>query len=124
MFAWVRSFVTSAEVIVIRPTRGSLTSRRTSSESKRLSCSSTRRARGYSRGIVPASGSELAGDDDALEALDLVLDLDVVVALDADAALSAGTNLAGVVLEALQGLEFALEDHDVVAQDADRVVAA
>src|SRR5688572_15163102 len=108
--------------MVIRPTRGSLTSRRTSSASRRFSCSSTRRALGYSRGMT--SGAELAGHLDALEALDLVLDPDVVVALHADAALGAGAHLAGVVLEALQRLELALEDDDIVAQHPDRVVAA
>src|SRR5688572_30298783 len=109
--------------MVTRPTRGSLTSRRTRSESSRLSCSCTRRALGYSRGIVRASGSELSRDLDALEALDLVLDLDVVVALYADAALGAGADLADVVLEALQRFQLSLEDHDIVAQHADRVVA-
>src|SRR6185503_3721079 len=122
--ARVRSPETSVDVIVIRPTRGSLTSRRTRSDRSRLSCSSMRRARGYSRGTAAASGAELAGDLDALEALDLVLHADVVVALDADAALGARADLVGVVLEALERLELALEDHDVVAQDADRVVAA
>src|SRR5262245_47678830 len=110
--------------MVISPTRGSLTSRRTRSESSRLSCSSMRRALRYSRGTASLSRAQLAGDFDALKALDLVLDPDVVVALDADAALGAGPDLVGVVLEPLERFELALEDHDVVTQHADRVVAA
>src|ERR1700741_1710864 len=86
-----------------------------------MSCSSIRRARENSRGML---SSELAGNLDALETLDLVADLDVTVSLDADAALGAGAHLGRVVLEALQRFELALEDHDVVAQHPDRVVAA
>ncbi len=66
---------------------------------------------------------QLARDLDALEALDLVAGLDVVVLLDADAALGAGAHFVDVFLEAAQRFELALEDHDVVAQHADRLVA-
>src|SRR5688572_14911294 len=60
---------------------------------------------------------------DARETLDLVAYLHVVVVLDADTALGAGTNFIDVILEATQRLQSAFEDHHVVAQDADRIVA-
>src|SRR5581483_9738415 len=60
---------------------------------------------------------------DPLEALDLVAGLDVVVLLDADAALHAVAHFVDVLLEAAQRFQFALEDHHVVAQHADRLVA-
>ena len=60
---------------------------------------------------------------DARVALDLVADAHVLVVPHADAALGAGTDLADVVLEAAQGFERSFEDHHVVAQHADRVVA-
>src|SRR6266568_7357169 len=73
---------------------------------------------------VPAfagnAGSELqrAGDFLDLEALDHVADLDVLVILEGHAALIAFTHLADLVLEALQRLQGAVVDHDVVAQEA------
>src|SRR5688572_28301080 len=89
-----------------------------------MSCSSTRRALGYSRGMALASRSELAGDLDALEALDLDLHLHVVVALDANATFGAGAHFGRIILEPLERLELALKDHDVVTQHAHRVVPA
>src|SRR3546814_4216106 len=50
-------------------------------------------------------------------------DLHVVVLLYADTALGAAADLVDVLLEAAQGFQLALEDHGVVAQHADRLVA-
>src|SRR5690606_9070883 len=66
--------------------------------------------------------SERALDFDALEALDHVARLDIVVLLHADAALGTTAHFVNVVLEAAQRFQLALEDHDAVAQDADRLV--
>src|SRR3546814_450188 len=60
---------------------------------------------------------------DALEAFDLVARLDVVVLLHADAAFGVDPDLVNVLLEAAQRFQLALEDHGVVAQHADRLVA-
>src|SRR5690606_22779511 len=60
---------------------------------------------------------------DALEALDLVARLDVVVGLHADAALGIRAHFVDVLLEAAQRFQLALEDHRLVAQHADRLVA-
>src|SRR3546814_1825323 len=54
---------------------------------------------------------------------DLVARLHVVVLLYADTALGAAADLVDVLLEAAQGFQLALEDHGVVAQHADRLVA-
>src|SRR6185312_2347634 len=59
----------------------------------------------------------------ALEALDLVARLDVVVLLHGDAALHAVAHFVDQFLEAAQRFQFALEDHHVVAQHADRLAA-
>src|SRR5581483_4584932 len=71
----------------------------------------------------PFSVSQGSCHLDPLEALDLVAGLDVVVLLDADAALHAVAHFVDVLLEAAQRFQFALEDHHVVAQHADRLVA-
>src|SRR3984885_12231889 len=57
-------------------------------------------------------------------ALDLVVFLDVIVILHADAAFGSGAHFVDIVFEALQGLQGALENDDVVAQHANRKVAA
>src|ERR1700733_6971681 len=57
-------------------------------------------------------------------ALDLVVFLHVVVVLDADAAFGSGAHFVDIVFEALQGLQGALENDDVVSQHANRKVAA
>src|SRR5262249_42803210 len=62
---------------------------------------------------------QLARDFLDLEALDLVALLDVLVALEGHAAFEAFLHLAGLVLEALQGLQRTFVNHDVVAQQAD-----
>src|SRR3546814_4679612 len=80
------------------------------------------RKRGRYGGRTSAA-SERALDFDALEALDLVARLHVVVLLHADTALGAAADLVDVLLEAAQGFQLALEDHGVVAQHADRLVA-
>src|SRR3546814_16279936 len=53
----------------------------------------------------------------------MVARLHVVVLLHADTALGAAADLVDVLLEAAQGFQLALEDHGVVAQHADRLVA-
>src|SRR3546814_10975846 len=80
------------------------------------------RKRGRCGGRTSAA-SERALDFDALEALDLVARLHVVVLLHADTALGAAADLVDVLIEAAQGFQLALEDHGVVAQHADRLVA-
>src|SRR6185437_12807993 len=73
---------------------------------------------------VPSRRSlDRARNLDAREALDLVVDAHVLIVLHADAALGTGTHFVDVILEAPQRLERALEDHDVIAQHADRIVA-
>src|SRR3546814_18435515 len=72
---------------------------------------------------MTSAASERALDFDALEALDLVARLHVVVLLYADTALGAAADLVDVILEAAQGFQLAFEDHGVVAQHADRLVA-
>src|SRR4051794_6674205 len=67
--------------------------------------------------------SQRAGFLDHLETFDLVANLDVGVVLERHAALEAGRDLAHLVLEAAQGLERALVDHDAVAQQPDLVAA-
>src|SRR5690625_2583080 len=64
-----------------------------------------------------------ARDFHALVTFDLVAGPHVVVILDADAALGAGAHFIDIVLETTQGFELALEDHDALAQHANRVVA-
>src|SRR6187455_3448297 len=70
-----------------------------------------------------APASQRPRNFNALVALDLVARLDVVVLLDADAALHPVAHFVDVFLEAAQRFEFALEDHGVVAQHTDRLVA-
>ena len=65
----------------------------------------------------PGPYSVRATSDD-LEDLELVADLEVVEVLERQAALEAGLDLAHVVLEALERVELAVVDHDVVAQHA------
>lgn len=65
---------------------------------------------------------EAASNLDLLEDFDLVADFDVVVALHADTAFHAGTYFRGVILEAAQGFQLALEDNDVFTQYADWTV--
>ena len=60
-----------------------------------------------------------AGDFLDIEALDDVADLDVGVVLERHTALEAFANFLDLVLEALERLERAFVDHDVVAQQAD-----
>src|SRR5579859_5177806 len=105
------------------PARGFSSTRLSMPASSRWICSATRVDRWNSLGIVLYLGSDRARHFHALVALDLVARLHVVVVLHADAALGASTHFAHVVLEAAQRLQGALEDHHVVAQHADRVVA-
>src|SRR5580700_3734262 len=109
---------TLTAVIVTLPTRGSFTSRAISAASTRWISDSMRRLRASLMGL-----RERARNLDPREALDLIVDAHVLVVLHADTALGAGAHLARVVLEAAQRLERAFEDHDVVAQHADRIVA-
>src|SRR5689334_6353534 len=62
-------------------------------------------------------------DFDTREALDLVVHANVLIVLHADTALRSGSHFVHVVLKAAQGFERPFEDHDVVAQNADRIVA-
>src|SRR5215469_9677861 len=64
-----------------------------------------------------------AGDFDALEAFDLIAHLHVVVLLHGDTAFHAVAHFVDEILEAAQRFQFALEDHGVVAQHADRLAA-
>src|ERR1044072_154390 len=73
---------------------------------------------------MPRRGSRTSRRLAARVPLDLVPDAHVVVVLHADTAFGAGAHFVDVVLEATQRLQAALEDHDVVAQHADRIVAA
>src|SRR5476649_2144339 len=57
-------------------------------------------------------------------ALDLIAFLDVVVIFHADTALGSRAYLINVVLEALQGFQSALEYDHIIAQHANREVAA
>src|SRR5690606_6998169 len=96
-----------------------------SSASTRWTCASTRTSRPPPDdfcGIwqLPSDG---ARDFDAREALDLVADTHVLVVLHTDAAFGPGAHLVHVVLEATQRFQRPLEDHHVVAQHPDRVVA-
>src|SRR3954468_21851886 len=60
-----------------------------------------------------------AGDLFDFEAFDDVADLDILVILERHTAFVAVAHLADLVLEALQRLQRAFVDHDVVAQQAD-----
>src|SRR5688500_15175062 len=71
-----------------------------------------------------ANGSYRAGHLNAREAFDLMADAYIVVILDRDAALRTGPHFVHVVLETAQRLECTFEDHHVVAQHPDRIVAA
>src|SRR5690606_19801086 len=67
--------------------------------------------------------SHRSSDLHAGVALDLVADSNVVVVANADAALRTRAHFVDIVLEATKRLELAFEDHDVVAQHADRIAA-
>src|ERR1700681_2980875 len=67
--------------------------------------------------------SQTSCDFDTGVALDLVVFLHIAVVLHADSALGSGAYFVDIVFEALQGLQSALEDDDVVAQHANRKVA-
>src|SRR5262245_46336693 len=123
-FADPRSLATRTSVSVIMPRRGSRTSRRISSLNVCWICCAMRLARGNALFVMSLGSGYRSRHFDARVALDLVADPHVVVVLHADAALGAGTHFVDVVLEATQRLEAALEDHDVVAQHADRIVTA
>src|SRR5579863_1644395 len=110
-------------VIVTLPTRGSFTSRAITSASTRWISPSMRRLRCGSCCVLIACSLQRSGHFHAREALDLVPDTYVLIVLHADPTLRTGADFAGIVLEASQGLERALEDHDVVTQHADRVIA-
>src|SRR5262245_31354620 len=100
--------------------RGSLTSLISNSFTSRWISAPTLSFLEYSRDI----SADLAGDLGPLVALDLIAGLHVVVIANADTALRPGANFADVVLETAQRLERAFEDHDVVAEHADRIAAA
>src|SRR6185437_1887025 len=71
---------------------------------------------------LSSSSLQRPGNLETREALDLIADTDILVVLHPDAALRSGAHLVDIVLEAAQGFESALEDDDVVAQHADRIV--
>src|SRR6185312_3827860 len=135
-FACFKSAATSTDVTVTMPTRGSLTSLRRISARSRWISSATLRLRGVVRcGMFVGAGggeprlprpfpSERARGLDDLVHLELVALLHIVEVLDRQAALEARLHLAHVVLEALQRIELAVVDHDVVAQHADLRAAA
>src|ERR1700761_4972363 len=109
--------------MVTLPMRSSFTSRRRSSVSSRWICSPSRFARGLF--FAMSCGTlERARHLHPRVTLDLIALAHVVVVLHADAALGSGAHLVDVVLEALQRFERPLEDHHVVAQHADREIAA
>src|SRR5882672_11688841 len=74
-------------------------------------------------GTLPPGLLQRADHFDAREALDLVADPHVVVVLHPDTAFGSGAHFVDVFLEAAQRFERAFEDHDVIAQHADRVIA-
>src|SRR5579863_8517636 len=84
--------------------------------------SPTRNDRGFcpdfAIAILAIAGAPLEGAGDLfdLEALDNVALLDVLVVLEGHAALGALAHFADLVLEALQGLQAAFVDDDIVAQ--------
>src|SRR6187399_2107684 len=116
------SGATLTVVIVTLPTRGSRTSRDTSVDNTRCISPSMRPSLcDFALNDFPSL--DAARDFHARVALDLIADAHVLVVLHADTALGAGTHFAGVVLEAAQGFQRALEDHHALAQHADRIVA-
>src|SRR5690349_16679123 len=113
------SAATFTAVIVTLPTRGSFTSRAINSESTRWISASIRLLRCASaKGLL-----QRPSDFDARVALDLVAHPYVLVVLHADTALGTRTHFARFIFEAPQRLERTLENHHVVPQHADRVVA-
>src|SRR5688572_8890889 len=113
-FACAMSAETSTRVTVTMPTRGSLTSVRSKSARSCRICSATRCAR-----CCFIGASQRARDLDDFVHLELVALLHVVEAADRQAALEPGLHLTHVVLEALERVELAVVDDDVVAQHAD-----
>src|SRR3984957_20489004 len=113
-------------VMVTFPTRGSFTSRATSSESTRWISDSIRRVRASATSLASFESSasfqrsrELASG----AALDLVAGANILIVPHADTALHTRPNLTHVVLKAAQRLERALEDHNVFAQNTNGVIA-
>src|SRR5277367_4695553 len=110
--------------MVTLPMRSSLTSRRSKSVNSRWICSPKRRARGLSLFAMVRSALQTARHFHPRVALDLIAFLHVVVVLHADAALGAGAYFVNVILETLQRFQRTLENDHVVAQHADRKIAA
>src|SRR3954452_10651307 len=97
-----RSGATSTWVKLIKPIRGSLTSRRMMSSSSSLRNSPTWRVRLLTVALRFQPSSLCPGDLFAVIELNLVLHLQIVEALEAEAALIAGRDFPDVVLEALE----------------------
>src|SRR5690348_14432342 len=110
-------------VMVIDPTRGSFTSRATSSDSTRCISPSMRRCRCFSAMSLTRALLQRTRHLDTREALDLVVHANVLIVLHADTALGAGPHFVDVVLEAAERLQRAFEDDHVVAEHANRIVA-
>src|SRR5690606_17697895 len=135
IFATLRSPLISTSLTVTSSSRGSLTSVRNSSFSRRCSSAPTRLLLVSCATLDPAMGGgaragsahhvrlQRPSDLSPLVALDLVADLDVVVVAHADAAFGPGAHFRHVVLEAPQRFELTLVDHHVVAQHPDRIIA-
>src|SRR3989442_4814165 len=119
--AWEKSGDTSTSVMVIMPTRGSRSSRCTSSESSRWIRSPSfcgRPLERFTKGLLQTSRNL-----QDLEHLELVAFLEIREVLQRHAALEARLDLAHVVLEALERVDLAGMDDDVVAQHADLRIA-
>src|SRR5262245_16817538 len=109
--------------MVMRPTRGSLTSSRSNSASSRWIWSATRCARCECLFMAPWAARrrfalQRARYFDDLVDLELVALFDRVEVLEREPALEARLHFAHVVLEALQRIELAVVDHHAVAQHA------
>src|SRR6202046_1003774 len=115
--------------MVTLPMRSSLTSRRRSPVSSRWISAPRRRTRALSfamssRSYARAAPLKSSSNFHPRITLDLIALAHVVVVLDADTALGPRAHFVDVILEALERFQGALEDHYVVAQHADREIAA
>src|SRR5665213_3976181 len=103
MRATDRSPASITAVTVTLPTRGSLTSRRSSSASERCICAAMRAARALLLAAISSGRSlDRARDFDAREAFDLIGDTHVLIVLHPYAALGSRSDFVHVVLETAQ----------------------
>ena len=78
---------------------------------------------GHRREKIKKLGDAFGGDFFGYEGFDYVADFNVAVVGDGDAAFHAGADFGGIVFEAAERGDFAFEDDDIVAEEADFGVA-